>query len=437
MKPLTVGSTFTGVGGADLGFEWAGFDIAWQCESDAWKQTVLRAHWPSVELFDDICTMQDPPPVDVMIGGFPCQDLSVAGRRKGFSGERSVLAFEFLRVAESLQPRWIVLENVPGLLSSNGGRDFARLIDEVVGCGYGVAWRILDARYFGVPQRRRRVFIVARRADSQHDPRSASRLALRALFESGSGDTSSGWQAWTETTRSVGDGAPSGSVVGSHGDARVGPTGTLTRMYSEQSGQDFGGGRRDRVCRTIAFGAGREGREAGALTKRYGKGINSTCDDGAIIAFYPTGGSQNGFWDTSGVSPTIKVGSGVGASNGIAIVNALDRQAGGPDDNSAQAGHLIPQIASTLQGSSKGSRGWRNDAEGMAGGHIVPDHMSVRRLTPVECERLMGWPDEWTAPEGVKASDSKRYAACGDGIVAPVAFWIADRIRMIEEEEAS
>ena len=154
-----------------------------------------------------------------------------------------------------------------------------------------------------------------------------------------------------------------------------------------------------------------------------------------IIAFYPTGGSQNGFWDTSGVSPTIKVGSGVGASNGIAIVNALDRQAGGPDDNSAQAGHLIPQIASTLQGSSKGSRGWRNDAEGMAGGHIVPDHMSVRRLTPVECERLMGWPDEWTAPEGVKASDSKRYAACGDGIVAPVAFWIADRIRMIEEEE--
>jgi DNA (cytosine-5)-methyltransferase 1 len=135
MKSLTVGSTFTGIGGADLGFEWAGFDIKWQCEFDSWKQQVLRAHWPDVELFDDICTMQDPAPVDVMIGGFPCQDLSVAGRRKGFSGERSVLAFEFLRVAESLQPRWIVLENVPGLLSSSGGRDFARLIDEVVGCG--------------------------------------------------------------------------------------------------------------------------------------------------------------------------------------------------------------------------------------------------------------------------------------------------------------
>ena len=275
-KPLTVGSTFTGVGGADLGFEWAGFDIKWQCEFDSWKQQILRAHWPDVELFDDIRTMQDPPPVDVMIGGFPCQDLSVAGRRKGFSGERSVLAFEFLRVAESVQPRWIVLENVPGLLSSNRGRDFARLIDEVVGCGYGVAWRICDAKFWGVPQRRRRVFIVARRADSEHDPRSASRLALRALFESSSGDTSEGWQAWTETTRTTRGSTPSGSSVGTHGDAGVGPTGTLTRMYSEQSGQDFGGGgRRDRIYNsTAAFGAWQEAGEAGALSQRDYKSTN-------------------------------------------------------------------------------------------------------------------------------------------------------------------
>jgi len=239
---MTVGSTFTGIGGADLGFEWAGFDIKWQCEFDSWKQEVLRAHWADVPLYDDITTMNDAPSVDVMLGGFPCQDLSVAGKRKGFGGERSVLAFEFLRVAELVQPRWIVLENVPGLLSSNGGRDFARLIDEVVGCGYGVAWRILDARYFGVPQRRRRVFIVARRTDAKYDSRGASRLALRALFESSGGDTSSGWQAWTETARSVGDGTQSCGSVGTHGRVDETPTGTLTRMYSEQSGQDFGGG---------------------------------------------------------------------------------------------------------------------------------------------------------------------------------------------------
>ena len=123
-----------------------------------------------------------------------------------------------------------------------------------------------------------------------------------------------------------------------------------------------------------------------------------------LAAFYSTGGSQQGDARTDEVSPTLKIGSGLGISSPVAIVNALDRQQGGPDDNSAQAGHLIPE------------------------------EMSVRRLTPVECERLMGWPDQHTAPEGVKAPDSKRYAACGDGIVAPVAFWIADRIKMIEGE---
>ena len=126
-----------------------------------------------------------------------------------------------------------------------------------------------------------------------------------------------------------------------------------------------------------------------------------------------------------------------------AIVNALDRQAGGPDDNSAQAGHLIPQTFSVYPEGGNGADIAAAKVErspsltkvkSERGIHIA-DQMTVRRLTPVECERLMGWPDGWTAPEGVKASDSKRYAACGDGIVAPVAFWIADRIRMIEEEE--
>jgi DNA (cytosine-5)-methyltransferase 1 len=396
MKPLTVGSTFTGIGGADLGFEWAGFDIKWQCEFDSWKQQVLRAHWPDVELFDDICTMQDPAPVDVMIGGFPCQDLSVAGRRKGFSGERSVLAFEFLRVAESLQPRWIVLENVPGLLSSNGGRDFARLIDEVVGCGYGVAWRILDARYFGVPQRRRRVFIVARRTDAQHDSRGASRLALRALFESGSGDTSSGWQAWTETTRSTRASSEECGSVGTHGRVDEGPTGTLTRMYSEQSGQDFGGGRsdRDRIYNaTAAYGAWREESEAGTLSQRDYKSTNH------IVI-------------TDGGQP------------GCSAFRKSRRAASMTDDETWVDG----DHANTLN---------RFDVGDTRTTHAIVGDTTVRRLTPLECERLMGLPDGWTAPEGVKAPDSKRYAACGDAIVTTVAFWIADRIRMIEEEEAS
>ena len=140
------------------------------------------------------------------------------------------------------------------------------------------------------------------------------------------------------------------------------------------------------------------------------------------------------------MSPTIKVGSGVGASNGIAIVDvASTLQARGKTGGHsvgaemAAGGHLIPFDTNfSNQASPGGSTSPTLDTRGT---HGVAEGMTVRRLTPVECERLMGWPDGWTAPDGVKASDSKRYAACGDGIVAPVAFWIADRIRMIEEEE--
>jgi site-specific DNA-cytosine methylase len=207
-------------------------------------------------------------------------------------------------------------------------------------------------------------------------------------------------------------------------------------MYSEQSGQDYMGG-------------------AGVITQPHAATLtrgghpNSNApgrrkeDDTNLVAFYPTGGSQN-FTREDGVSPPLKRGSALGMETGTAIayVNALDRQAGGPDDNSAQAGHLIPTAFSAGQSSTAGSIGYetgmsptlRASASGTNQAPTLHEQMSVRRLTPIECERLMGWPDNWTAPDGVKASDSKRYAACGDGIVSHVAYWIGCRIKMIEEE---
>ena len=365
---LTVGSTFTGVGGADLGLEWAGFRIAWQCELDAWKRSILAAHWPDTPIHDDITTLHDPKPVDVMIGGFPCQDLSVAGKRKGFDGERSVLAFEFLRVAESLAPRWLILENVPGLLSSNRGRDFARLVDEVVACGYGLSWRVLDARYFGVPQRRRRVFLVARRADALVDSGVASRLALRALLESGSGDPTPGWPPRQDTPADAGIRAQSG---------------------------------------------GREPDVSPTVTAKWRKGTGGPSGDECqnLVSFYSTGGSQSGFARGDGVAPTIKRGSTLDIASPPTIA-----------------------VASTLQANHSG--GVRMDAESAAGGQLVAEDTTIRRLTPTECEALMGWPRNHTAPPGVKASDSKRYAACGDGIVSWVAYWIGQRIQMIEKESS-
>ena len=162
---MKAGSLFAGIGGFDLGFERAGFDVAWCVEKDEHAQKVLRARFPNAQIYGDI-TAVDPLslcPVDVVYGGFPCQDLSVAGRRAGLKGERSGLFFDAMRIVRSVHPRLLVLENVPGMLTSNNGLDFAAVIREV-GEGWDceeVAWRVLDSRYFGVAQRRKRCFLVA------------------------------------------------------------------------------------------------------------------------------------------------------------------------------------------------------------------------------------------------------------------------------------
>jgi DNA-cytosine methyltransferase len=151
------------VGGLDLGFERAGIETVSVSEIDPYACAVLAERFPDAPNLGSITEVDanDIPEADIWSGGFPCQDLSVAGKRAGFAGKRSSLAFTFLDLVEQRRPRWLVLENVPGLFSSNKGADFGRLLYEMEQLGYGVSWRTLDARYFGVAQRRRRVFIVA------------------------------------------------------------------------------------------------------------------------------------------------------------------------------------------------------------------------------------------------------------------------------------
>ena len=158
----TVGSLFSGIGGFDRGLELAGWEVQWQVENDKFCNQILERHWPGVTRYGDITAVNTDQlsPVDLLCGGFPCQDLSVAGRREGLAGERSSLFFEFARIAGALAPRWILVENVPGLFSSSDGRDFSVVISTLAELGYGLAWRVLDSQYFGVAQRRRRVFIV-------------------------------------------------------------------------------------------------------------------------------------------------------------------------------------------------------------------------------------------------------------------------------------
>ena len=188
---MTFGSLFTGIGGFDLGFEKAGMKCLWQVEIDKSCTQTLNKHWGGVAKYGDIVDVgrSSLKRVDVVCGGFPCQDVSIAGRRAGLDGERSGLWFEFARVIEEMRPEWVVIENVPGLLSSNKGRDFATIIGRLAELGYGFAWRVLDSKNFGVAQRRRRVFIVGHSGGSCAPP-------TTVLFEpeSLSGDIAKGRQ---------------------------------------------------------------------------------------------------------------------------------------------------------------------------------------------------------------------------------------------------
>lgn len=162
---MKVASFFSGIGGIDLGLERAGMEVAFQCEILTFGQKILKKHWPGIPLSSDITkvTATDIPDVDVFAGGFPCQDLSLAnqGKRKGLEGARSGLFYKYAELIKEKKPRWVFIENVPGLLNSAKGQDFKIVISTLDELGYGVSWRVLDAKFFGTPQRRRRTYIVA------------------------------------------------------------------------------------------------------------------------------------------------------------------------------------------------------------------------------------------------------------------------------------
>ena len=190
---MTYASLFSGAGGFDIGLDRAGLECQFQCEIDPQASKVLARHWPDVPKHTDVREVQrkHAPRVDLVVGGFPCQDLSVAGKREGLKGERSGLFYELLRVVTLCKPDLVLWENVPGLLSSDDGRDFGRVLRGLADIGYFGAWRVLDAQFFGVAQRRRRVFGVFARGRG----RARRSAEVLALTEGGRRDTEKSRQA--------------------------------------------------------------------------------------------------------------------------------------------------------------------------------------------------------------------------------------------------
>ena len=208
---LTGVSLFAGVGGFDLAMQRKGVKVVASVEIDNKCNEVLAKHFPEAKQFTDVTTVKGSdlieagfnPSRGIITGGFPCQDLSVAGKRAGLAGERSGLFWEIARLVEETQTEYFVIENVPGLLTSNKGRDFGVVIGTMADLGYSLGWRVLDAQHFGVPQRRRRVFIVGRRSDNSSSP-------AEILFKSDglrrdlASSKQTGQDSATSTTRSFG-----------------------------------------------------------------------------------------------------------------------------------------------------------------------------------------------------------------------------------------
>ena len=164
VKTWTVGSCFAGIGGFELGLQWAfddyGIDhkVKWQIEKNAFCQRILKKHWPNAKIYDDITTTKEIEPIDILIGGFPCQDISTAGKQKGIEhGEKSSLWFEMLRIIGDIRPRIVVLENVPNIIRLGG----SKVIGGLAAIGYDSEWTTISAAQFGAPHLRKRWFCVA------------------------------------------------------------------------------------------------------------------------------------------------------------------------------------------------------------------------------------------------------------------------------------
>ena len=215
---MTGVSLFAGVGGFDLAMERNGVKVVASVEIDTKAQDVLKKRFPNSTIFGDITEVTGEqlisagfdPINGIITGGFPCQDLSVAGKRAGLGGSRSGLFWEICRLLDETKAQTFILENVPGLLSSNDGADMAVVIEALVERGYGIAWRVLDAQHFGVPQRRRRIFIVGCLGDDGNTP-----AKILAIPESRAGYLAQGEQKRKNTSRSVAKGVgESGNGVG-------------------------------------------------------------------------------------------------------------------------------------------------------------------------------------------------------------------------------
>ena len=472
---MIYGSVCSGIEAASVAWAPLGWSAAFVSEIDKFPCAVLAHRFPDVPLHGDFTTIEDNEyePIDLLVGGTPCQSFSIAGLRGGLDDDRGNLALEYLRLAQRLRPKWLVWENVPGVLSSGGGRDFGSILGGLVELGYGFAYRVLDAQYVrvdgfarAVPQRRRRVFVVGYLGDW--------RRAAAVLFEreSLSGHPAPRRKARERIARSPPVGA--NQCSGRPGDIThdVSPALVSSGRGVERTGETRG---QDpviavqAVAPTLAESSGhaRPGDNlqsvgylipavANPLTARMHKGINTTMDEGQTMVAHaiqagalrenPASG-PDGVGVQSDLAYTLEARSEVQA-----VTHALRAEGFDASEDGTRRGTPLVPMAYRTSGNcgawatgettdalttatdpnhhvlAFSSKDYGNDAaeqvsptlramphdgsHANGGGQMaVATPCAVRRLTPTECERLQGFPDGWTAiPWRNKDAD-----ACPDG----------------------
>jgi len=405
-------SVCSGIEAATVAWDHWGFEPAGFSEIDPFCCALLETYFPDVPNLGDMTKYREWPDAcfEILVGGTPCQSFSVAGLRKGLDDPRGNLALVFVGLLERYHPRWFVWENVPGVLSSSGGRDFGVFLGALAEIGYGFAWRILDAQFFGVPQRRRRVFVVGHPRDW--------RGPAAVLFERESlrRDPPSRRKAQEDVAGTLAVRTRGGGGLGTDFDLAGGVVGTPAASGAGTA-RPAGNANETDLCivthplRGEGFDASEDGTGRGTplvgvshdpactLTARERKGPLPEADLPTVVV---VNARQNPIVSTQ--------------------AQALDRQ------GNSQA------IIGQCHGSSVGRMGTFHGRNVSNGVPFLEDHAAVRRLTPRECERLQGFPDDWTAITfyGKPASDGQRYKAIGNSMAVPCMRWIGRRIQIVD-----
>lgn len=392
----------SGIEAATVAWQPLGWEPLWFSEIEPFACTLLD-HYYDVPNLGDMNEIRDAERADLIMAGTPCQSFSIAGLRKGMDDPRGNLTLVFLGIVNKLRPTWVVWENVYGVLSSNEGRDFGTILGALGQLGYGWAYRVLDAQYFGVAQRRRRVFVVGYLGDW--------RRAAAVLFER---ESLSGHPA---PSREKGE-AVAGTLGGGSHECGWNADFDRSGAFIPETSRPLAG---------ASGGANDENRLGAMITaplghKPYGDSLSreSLLVPEIAKAFNPAGHNARSMHCKD--SHIVPVGYRVHSENSVAMQGK----------GKANVADEVEKTRSldTMGGYTQGQ-----------GGNIIQSEMAVRRLTPLECERLMDLPDNYTrisyrGKPAEKCPDGPRYRALGNSIVVSVMEWIGKRIEAVERIEA-